>query len=129
MRNWPLSRFGRIRKNRSDITFSCRRSFGKTDLASPILFVDDILCRNKENSMTTQVGKWGNSLAVRIPGTYAKELDLQEGAEMEVTRVKDGLLLKRRTREYTLNELLKQITPENLHGETDWGAPVGNEAW
>ena len=79
--------------------------------------------------MTTQVGKWGNSLAVRIPGTYAKELDLEEGAELEVTRVKDGLLLKRRAREYTLDELLKQITPENIHGETDWGPPVGNEAW
>ena len=79
--------------------------------------------------MTTQVGKWGNSLAVRIPGTYAKELDLQEGAEVEVTCVKDGLLLKRRPREYTLEELLKQITPENIHGETDWGPPVGNEAW
>ncbi len=79
--------------------------------------------------MTTQIGKWGNSLAVRIPGTFAKELDLQEGAEIEVTRVKDGLLLKRRTHEYTLDELLKQITPENLHGETDWGPPVGNEAW
>ena len=79
--------------------------------------------------MTTQVGKWGNSLAVRIPGTYAKELDLQEGAEMEVTRVKDGLLLKRRTREYTLEALLAKITPENIHGETDWGPPVGKEAW
>ena len=79
--------------------------------------------------MTTQVGKWGNSLAVRIPRTYAKELDLREGAEVEVTRVKDGLLFKRRPREYSLEELLKQITPENIHGETDWGPPVGNEAW
>ena len=77
----------------------------------------------------TQVGKWGNSLAVRIPGPYAKELDFQEGTEVEMTRVKDGLLLKRRTREYSLDELLKQITPENLHGETDWGPPVGKEAW
>jgi antitoxin MazE len=79
--------------------------------------------------MTTQVGKWGNSLAVRIPGTYAKELDLQEGAEVEVTRVKGGLLLKRVTRRYTLDELLEQITPENVHGETDWGPSVGKEAW
>ncbi len=79
--------------------------------------------------MTTQVGKWGNSLAVRIPGTFAKELDFQEGEEVEVTRVKDGLLVRRRPREYTLDELLKQITPENLHGETDWGPAVGNEAW
>ena len=79
--------------------------------------------------MTTQVGKWGNSLAVRIPGVYAKELDLQEGADLEVTRVKDGLLLRQKPNEYTLDELLKQITPENLHGETDWGPPVGNEIW
>ena len=27
------------------------------------------------------------------------------------------------------DELLKQIKPENLHGETDWGPPVGGEAW
>ena len=79
--------------------------------------------------MTTQVGKWGNSLAVRIPGAFAKELDLEEGAEVEVTRVKDLLLVRRRAREYTLDELLEQVTPENLHGETDWGPAVGSEAW
>jgi antitoxin MazE len=69
--------------------------------------------------MTTQVGKWGNSLGVRIPGTFAKVLDLEEGAELEVTRLKNRLLLKRRTREYTLDELIRQITPENIHRETD----------
>ena len=31
----------------------------------------------------TQVGKWGNSLAVRIPGSYAKDLDLKEGTVTE----------------------------------------------
>jgi antitoxin MazE len=46
--------------------------------------------------MKTQVGKWGNSLAVRIPGTYAKELRLPEGVELEVTRVDGGLLLRPR---------------------------------
>lgn len=79
--------------------------------------------------MTTQVGKWGNSLAVRIPGAYAKELELTEGAELEVTRVGEGLLLSPRKREYTLKELVAQITPENVHGETDWGPPVGREIW
>jgi hypothetical protein len=29
----------------------------------------------------------------------------------------------------TLDELVKQITPENIHGETDWGPPVGDEQW
>jgi antitoxin MazE len=79
--------------------------------------------------MTTQVGKWGNSLAVRIPGTYAKELDLHEGVELEVTRVDGGLLLRLCRRNYTLAELLDGIKPEHLHGETDWGPPVGREAW
>jgi antitoxin MazE len=79
--------------------------------------------------MSTQVGKWGNSLAVRIPGTYAKELHLEEGTELEVTRVDGGLLLRPRKRQYKLDELLRQITPENIHGETDWGPAVGREAW
>ena len=79
--------------------------------------------------MNTQVGKWGNSLAVRIPGIYAKELALEEGVELEVTRVDGGLLLRARKHKYTLEELLAQIKPENLHGETDWGSPVGGETW
>ncbi len=79
--------------------------------------------------MKTQIGKWGNSFAVRIPGTYVKELELAEGMEIEVIRVDDGLLLSPRKRAYTLDELLQQITPENIHGETDWGPAIGREAW
>lgn len=79
--------------------------------------------------MKTQIGKWGNSIAVRIPGTFAKELDLAEGMEVELTRVDDGILLSPHKREYSLDELLEQITPENIHGETDWGPPVGGETW
>ena len=78
---------------------------------------------------TTQVSRSGNSLAVRIPGTYAKELHLKDGMDLEVTRLDDGLLLRPRKHEYTLEELLDQVKPENLHGETDWGSAVGREAW
>ncbi len=28
-----------------------------------------------------------------------------------------------------LSELLERITPENLHGEVDWGKQEGNEIW
>ena len=41
----------------------------------------------------------------------------------------DGLLLRPRKREFRLEELLEQITPESIHGETDWGSAVGREAW
>ena len=52
--------------------------------------------------MNTQVGKWGNSLAVRIPGTYAKELHLKDGMDLDVTRVGDGLLLRLRKAKHML---------------------------
>jgi antitoxin MazE len=79
--------------------------------------------------MKTKIGKWGNSLAVRIPGAYAKELQLGEGVEVDVTRVNGGLLLRPHKRQYSLEELLERITPDNAHSETDWGLPVGREAW
>ena len=79
--------------------------------------------------MNAQVGKWGNSLAVRIPGAYARELGLAEGAELDLTCVDGGLLLRPRKREYRLEELLEQITPESIHCETDWGSGVGGESW
>jgi antitoxin MazE len=79
--------------------------------------------------MQAQIGKWGNSLAVRIPGTYAKDLDLTEGMELDVTVVEGGLLLRPRRQAYTLDELVARITPENVHGETDWGEAVGRESW
>ena len=80
--------------------------------------------------MHTQIGKWGNSLAVRIPGTYAKDLEWADGMELEVALVEGGILLRpRRCQHYTLDELVAGITPENIHGETDWGEPVGRESW
>ncbi len=79
--------------------------------------------------MGTQVGKWGNSLAVRIPGACAKDLDLKDGTELEITMVDGGLFLRPRRPKYTLEELLKKITPENIHAETDWGPAVGRETW
>ena len=80
--------------------------------------------------MNSQIGKWGNSLAVRIPAPYAKDLDLKEGMELDVSLVAGGILLRPSRREaYTLEELVAGIRPENLHGETDWGEAVGRESW
>ena len=79
--------------------------------------------------MHTQIGKWGNSLAIRIPGAYAKDLDLKEGMELDVSLVEGGMLLRTAPRQYTLEDLVSQITPENRHEETDWGEAVGRESW
>ncbi len=79
--------------------------------------------------MHTQIGKWGNSLAVRIPGAYAKDLDLKEGMDLDVSLVEGGILLRRHSREYSLKELVSRITSENTHEETNWGENLGRETW
>jgi len=79
--------------------------------------------------MHTQIGKWGNSLAVRIPGVYAKDLHLKEGMELDISLVNGGILLRPSPKEENLEDLVSRITPENIHEETDWGPAVGRETW
>ena len=79
--------------------------------------------------MTTQVAKWGNSLALRLPKSVAVEARVSEGDDVEVT-VKDGtIVISPARRRYRIEELVKGITVKNRHPETDWGPPVGRETW
>lgn len=79
--------------------------------------------------MHARIARWGNSLAVRIPKDYAKELGLAEGASVEIKIAEHQLILAPASREYNLDELVAGITPENRHEETDWGEPAGKEVW
>jgi len=79
--------------------------------------------------MRTRIAKWGNSLAVRIPKDCAAELGLTEGGAVELTVAHHQLIVDPVPREYSIEELVAGITPDNLHAETDWGSPVGKEAW
>lgn len=78
--------------------------------------------------MRTQVGKWGNSLAVRIPSAFAKELHLEEGMDLDASIVDGGMVLRPPAKSYRLEELVAKITPENRHGETNWGETMGRES-
>jgi antitoxin MazE len=78
----------------------------------------------------TQISKWGNSLAVRIPQALAKEARLAEGDRLSLSLAEDGSIVLRSTRrKYQLRDLVAKITPKNRHGETDWGKPEGREPW
>ncbi len=80
--------------------------------------------------MVTTVARWGNSLAVRIPQHVVKEIQLAEGAEVDLLIVDGNLVIKPSLpRRYSLEELVAAITPENLHSEVESGDAVGNEAW
>ncbi len=79
---------------------------------------------------TVQVKKWGNSLAIRIPLRIARDLGLQDDTHVEITTDGSTATIKREAdAPIALEDLVKRITPENMHGETDWGAPVGKEVW
>jgi antitoxin MazE len=80
--------------------------------------------------MAAIVAKWGNSLAVRLPQNLAKQIHLVEGSEVDLEVVDGTLVIKPRSRKrYSLDELTKGITPENLHAEIHSGTAVGNEVW
>jgi antitoxin MazE len=80
--------------------------------------------------MKTRVQKWGNSLALRIPKSFALEAGLCEDAAVELSLVKGSLVVQRLAAEPpTLEELVRGITEENLHGEWDTGPAAGREVW
>ena len=79
--------------------------------------------------METQIGKWGNSLALRIPKGLADEVGLKEGGKVEVSLDEGRLVIKPSSKVYSLDELTRGITEENLHQVTSWGKPEGNETW
>jgi len=79
--------------------------------------------------MRSEVKKWGNSAVVRIPKVLLEECHLAVESPIDI-RVENGQIVVApvQTHEYRLEDLLAGVTPENLHGEVDFGAPVGSES-
>jgi antitoxin MazE len=80
--------------------------------------------------MQTKIQRWGNSLGLRIPRSFAEEAGVEAGSEVDLS-VRDGDLVVRATkrRAYRLSELLEKVTARNLHGEVDTGEAIGREIW
>jgi antitoxin MazE len=78
----------------------------------------------------TQVAKWRNSLAVRIPKPIADAAKLRTGDALHLDVEGPGVIrIRKSKRKPTLEELVRRITPENRHPEIDWGEPQGKETW
>ena len=77
--------------------------------------------------MTTQVAKWGNSLALRIPRSVAAAVDVRDGDAVTVTVERGAIVIRPTAPRYRLDDLVRQITARNRHSETDWGGSVGGE--
>lgn len=80
--------------------------------------------------MEARVQKWGHSLALRIPSAFAKHARIQPGSRVDVSEIKGKLVITiLEAEEPTLEMLLAEVTPENIHHEIASGKAVGNEAW
>lgn len=80
--------------------------------------------------MRTNIQKWGNSLAVRIPKAFVKEARVAYGTPVDLS-VDDGKIVIKPQAEtkYTLDKLLGGVTKSNLHAEVATGKKAGREAW
>lgn len=57
-----------------------------------------------------KVAKWGNSLAVRLPRRLVEELDLKEGDDVEITPVRDGLVIAPDRRKEAIIARLRELS-------------------
>jgi len=80
--------------------------------------------------MQRHIQKWGNSLALRIPKSFAQEVGLDRDTPVQVL-LEDGKLVVVPVAEpsVTLEQMLEQVTEDNMHHEVDIGPAVGEEIW
>ena len=80
--------------------------------------------------MVIKIQRWGNSLALRIPKAFVQEIQLKPGSAVKLSVHQGKLMVQRISAPaFTLEELLKKVTPQNLHKEIETGPPVGRETW
>jgi antitoxin MazE len=75
----------------------------------------------------SQIVKWGNSLAVRIPKPLAEEAGVREGDPIVIEATQGLINLRPKKQVPTLRELVAQITPENRYEEIRTGPERGKE--
>ncbi|RPI70955.1 MAG: AbrB/MazE/SpoVT family DNA-binding domain-containing protein [Ignavibacteriales bacterium] len=79
--------------------------------------------------MKATIQKWGNSLAIRIPKSITKDTRVSEGSNIDIMIENGKIVLSPIKKEYSLKELLKNITIENIHSEISTGDQTGGEIW
>jgi antitoxin MazE len=77
------------------------------------------------------VGRWGKSLAIRIPGEVAKSAGISDGERVDVQAQDGDILIRRSAPQFTLEELFRGKSPQEWRaayaGAYNWGPDVGRE--
>ena len=82
--------------------------------------------------MLSKVAKWGNSMGLRLPSQYLKELhiSLNDSVECEMKAGSIVITPIKKKKRYTMKELLSKL-PDDFENEKEvnWGKPEGGEVW
>jgi antitoxin MazE len=80
--------------------------------------------------MRVLVKKWGNSAAVRIPASIVSAARLNLDQAVDVREEAGRIIIEPvLSPSAPIDDLIDRITPENRHGDTDFGRPIGKEEW
>jgi antitoxin MazE len=79
------------------------------------------------------IGKWGRTLAIRLPSDIVKAARLTSGERLNIEMQGDGhIVIRRAAPHFTLQELFRSKSPAEWRAAYarafDWGADVGREA-
>ena len=80
--------------------------------------------------MRSRVQKWGNSLAVRLPKSFAAEAGIDKDSPVDIV-VEDRKIVLQAAHDDvpSLEDLVSRITKRNRHAEVRTGPSVGKEVW
>ena len=68
-------------------------------------------------------------MGLLLPATVAKAMQIATGSQMVIEVLEDSIVIRKASGQSKIEELCAAITDENLHSESTWGDPQGNEAW
>lgn len=77
--------------------------------------------------MQAHIQKWGNSLGLRIPLQWAKQLNLHQGSTVTFEIDQGRLIIQ--PPKYYLADMLSEITPQNQHHQMLDEGRKGHEEW
>jgi len=82
-----------------------------------------------QSNIELQIGKWGNSIGIRLPKHISEALHLRPKDKVSCEIENGKLILEpvRLIRKYALEELLAAV--EEPSKEISWGKPEGEEVW
>ena len=79
----------------------------------------------------TKIQRWGNDLGINIPAVIANGFSLKEGLYVSIRGNGSRIIIEppKANVSYSLNEMLSEITEDNIHHCVETGMPTGNEIW